>query len=236
MPMARIPSALAASDRHFYTGMAVAIALTTLAGFGPTFYLARLYEAPPLPLLLALHGTLFTGWILLLLTQASLVAARRLDWHRRLGVAGIVLAATMLPVGTLAAIASARRGLAPAGLDPLTFMAVPIAALALFAVFFGAAIACRRRPELHKRLVLLATISILTPAIARFGFVDHRPVIALGLTNLFVVAAILYDWRSRGRVAPVYLWGGLALVLSAPLRILIGKTSAWHALAGYLVG
>ena len=71
MPMARIPSALAASDRHFYTGMAVAIALTTLAGFGPTFYLARLYEAPPLPLLLALHGTLFTGWILLLLTQAA---------------------------------------------------------------------------------------------------------------------------------------------------------------------
>ena len=230
------PTALAALDRRFYVGMALAIVATVFAGFGPTFYLARFYDARPLPPLIVLHGLLFSGWILLLLAQASLVALKRTDWHRRLGFGGVALAATLLPVGALAAIASARRGFAPAGLDPLTFMAVPFGSLVLFAGFFAAAIASRHRPERHKRLALLATIAILTPAIARLGFVGQRPVVALALTNLFVVVAIVYDWRSRGRVQPVSLWGGAAILLSGPLRILIGRSGAWHALAAYLIG
>jgi hypothetical protein len=234
--VAAIPKSLPAQDRRFYLGMALAVTATAFAGFAPTFYLARFYAARPLPSLIVVHGVVFTAWIVLLLAQSSLVALRRVDWHRRLGVAGIALATAMLAVGALAAIASARRGFAPAGLDPLTFMAVPFGSLVLFAALFGAAVAYRRRPEFHKRLVLLATIAILTPAIARFGFVGQRPVIALGLTNLFVLAAIAYDWRSRGRVSPVYLWGGLAILLSAPLRILVGRSDAWHALAAYLIG
>jgi hypothetical protein len=230
------PWALIAGDRRFYVGMAVAVALTTFAGFGPTFYLARLYDAPSLAPLVVLHGALFTGWIVLLVTQAGLVAARRVGWHRRLGIIGVLLAAAMLPVGTLTAIAAARRGAAPNGLDPVTFMAVPFGSLALFTVFIGAAIAYRTSAELHKRLMVLATIAILTPAIGRLGFVGQRPVIALALTNLFVVVAIAYDWRSRGRVQPVYLWGGLAILLSGPLRILAGRSGAWHALAAYLIG
>lgn len=230
------PTALAALDRRFYAVMALAVAATAFAGFAPTFYLARFFGARPLPPLLVLHGLLFSGWILLLLAQVSLVALRRTDWHRRLGVGGVALAAALLPVGALAAIASARRGFAPAGVDPLTFMAVPFGSLVMFAGFFAAAVAYRRRPELHKRLVLLATIAILTPAIARLGFVGQRPVIALALTNLFVVVAVIYDWRSRGRVQPVYLWGGAVILLSGPLRFLIGRSGAWHALAAALIG
>jgi hypothetical protein len=232
----RIPIAAPVSDRRFYSGMAVAIALTAFAGFAPTFYLRSAFTALPLSPLIALHGTLFTGWILLLLAQASLVAARRVDWHRRLGLAGVVLAAAMLPVGSLAAIDSARGGVAHGGLDPLAFMAVPFGSLALFVACFGAALWQRRRPELHKRLVLLATIAILTPAIARLGFVGQRPVIALALTSLFVLAGIAYDYASRRHVHPAYLWGGLAILASGPLRILIGRSGAWHALAAFLVG
>jgi hypothetical protein len=229
------PKPLPARDRRFYLAMALAVGMTTFVGFGPTFYLGPIYDARPLPPLIVLHGVVFTAWIVLLLVQSSLVTLGRLHWHRRLGVAGAALASLMLVVGALAAIASARRGFAPNGLDPLTFMAVPFGSLALFAGFFGAAVAWRRRPELHKRLVLLATIAILTPAIARFGFVHQRPVIALALTNLFVLVAIAYDWRSRGRVAPAYLWGGLAIALSGPLRILIGRSGAWHAFGAYLI-
>ena len=236
MGVARLPTALVAMDRRFYVGMAIAVALTTFAGFAPTFYLARLYDAPPLAPLVVLHGSLFTGWIALLLTQAGLVAAHRVDWHRRLGVAGVGLATALLPVGALTAIAAARRGAAPDGLDPLTFMIVPLGSLVLFAAFFAAAVACRRRPELHKRLVLLATIGILTPAIGRLGFVAQRPVLALALTTLFVVAAIGYDYASRRRVHPLYLWGGLAILLSGPLRVLLGRTDLWRSFAAYLVG
>jgi hypothetical protein len=120
-------------------------------------------------------------------------------------------------------------------MDPVTFLAIPLGALAMFAGFFGAAIALRRRPAAHKRLMLLATISIITPAIARLWFVQGPP-IALGLTNLFVLVAIGHDWWRDRRVHPIYLWGGLVILLSGPLRIAIGSTDLWHAFARMQLG
>jgi hypothetical protein len=83
--------------------------------------------------------------------------------------------------------------------------------------------------------MLLATISIITPAIARFGFIGFRPQIALGLTGVFVLAAIMNDWRADRRVHPVYIWGGLLILVSGPLRIAIGRTEMWRAFARMLV-
>lgn len=222
--------------RRFYVALSLAIAATAFVGFAPTYYLGRWFAAVPLPPLVQLHGALFSAWVALLVVQATLVAADRRDWHRRLGGAGVALAAAMLVVGTLTAIASARRGFAPAGLEPLMFLVIPLGSLALFAGFFGAAVVLRRRPELHRRLVVLATISILTPAIARLWFVHQRPVIALALTNVFVLAAIAYEYRRRGSVHPLYLWGGLVVVASGPLRAALGRTVLWHQFAAYLVG
>jgi hypothetical protein len=223
-------------DRRFYVGLSLALAATAFVGFAPTYYLGRWFAALPLPPLVQLHGALFSAWLALLVGQATLIAAGRRDWHRGLGLAGVALAAAMLAVGTLTAIASARRGFAPAGLEPLMFLVIPLASLALFAGFFGAAVVLRRRPELHRRLVVLATISILTPAIARLWFVHQRPVIALALTNVFVLAAIGYEYRRRGRVHPLYLWGGLVIVVSGPLRAALGRTALWHQFAAWLVG
>ncbi len=223
-------------NRAFYVGMALALAITVAVGFGPTYFVRPLFHPTPLPRLAQVHGVLFVSWIVLLLAQTTLVAAHRTDLHRRFGVAGIVLGVAMLPAGALLALESARSGLSPGALDPVTFLAVPLGALAMFAAFLAAAIWTRRRPAFHKRLMLLATISIVTPAIARLWFVGQRPVIALALTNLFVVAAIVHDVRRDRRVHPVYIWGGLVLLLSGPVRIAIGRTSLWHSFAGWLIG
>jgi hypothetical protein len=147
----------------------------------------------------------------------------------------VVLAVTMIPAGTLLALDSARRGLSPGALDPITFLAVPLGALVMFAGFLAAALWTRRRPETHKRLMLLATVSIITPAIARLWFVGQRPVIALALTNLFVVAGITYDLIHRRQVHRVYIWGGLIILVSGPVRIAIGRTELWHSIARVLV-
>jgi hypothetical protein len=223
-------------DRAFHTVLAVAFLATTLAGFAPTYFLKQVYHTPALSPLLHVHGVVFTCWLLLLVIQSGLVASHRVDVHKRLGIAGALLAAAMIPLGVLVAIEAARRGAATPGLTPLTFMVFPIGAVVMFAGFIGAALWKRRKPEIHRRLMVLGTVSILTPAIARLPFAGHNPVFALLLSLLFVVAAMIHDWKTRRRVHPLYIWGGLIILLSGPGRSAIGQTAAWQAFAQMLVG
>jgi hypothetical protein len=230
------PPSPARHGRVFHTGMAVAFLVTVLAGFAPTYYLKPFQPSPPLTPLLHLHAVVFTAWLLLLITQSGLVAAHRVALHMRLGIAGAVLAAVMIPLGFMAAVEAARHGTARAGLDPLAFMVFPFGAVALFAGFIGAALWKRKQREIHRRLMLLGTISILTPAIVRLPFVGPNPLLALGLSLLFVFAGMIHDWKSRGRVHPLYVWGGLIIFLSGPVRFGLSQTEAWRAFARFLVG
>jgi hypothetical protein len=232
-----------AYDRVFYTGMAVAMALTVFAGFAPTYYLRGYFGAPltvsgsaTLSPLAHLHGVLFTAWVVLFLAQTWLVASRRLAVHRRLGAAGVVLAAAMVVVGISTAIRSAANGGAPDGVDLLVFLLIPIGDMVLFAGFVTAAVLKRRDREAHKRLMLLAYVSIITAAVARLpGVLPLGPLAFFGLAFLFVVAGIVYDRLSRGRIHPVYLWGGAVFLISVPARLAISGSAAWLALAERLV-
>jgi MFS family permease len=139
-------------DRRFFTGMAIAAAVSAFVGFYPTYYLKPFYGTPALPPLVHLHGILFTGWIILLITQTSLVAIRRTDLHRRLGVGGAALAGLMTVVGYFTAIGALHRGTMNA-----QFLVVPLASVVVFPVLVGAALMLRRKPEAHKRLIWIAT-------------------------------------------------------------------------------
>jgi hypothetical protein len=220
--------------RVFHTGMAIALLVTVVAGFAPTYFLRGLSDRPPLSPLFHVHGLVFTSWLLLLLTQTALVARHRVDWHRRLGIGGAVLAAVMVPLGIMAGIAGARHGTATGGLEPLVFLIFPVGQIVMFAGFMGAAVWKRRQPEIHKRLVLLSTVVVVTPAISRLPFVPN-PMISLLLSALFVVAGMVHDWRSRGRVHPIYIWGVVVIVLSGPVRFALGHTAAWQSFARFLV-
>jgi len=126
------------------------------------------YPAPPLPPLVHLHGALFTAWIILLLVQTSLVALKRTDLHRRLGVIGAVLAALMTIIMPIVAIAAVRRGAMTVG-----FLWVPMSSIVVFPALVGAALILRRRPEAHKRLMLIATAELLTVAVGRFPVIRN---------------------------------------------------------------
>ena len=227
-------------DRLFYGGMAAAMGLTVFAGFASSYYMQFFAGGPtvtltggPVTALVHVHGALFTAWVLFFVVQTALVASHRVVVHRRLGVAGAILAVTMVMVGTFIAIRTAVRGSAPPGMDPLAFLVIPLFDMVLFASFVGAALVLRRDKETHKRLMLLAYISIIVPAIARLPGV--LPLLgapgSFGLSLLFVVVAGVYDFLSRGRVHKVYLWGGALIVVSVPLRLFISGTDAWRALA-----
>lgn len=230
------PLSPARPRRIFYTGLALALLITAFAGFAPTYYLKGAYGTPVLTPLLHVHGVVFTGWLVLLVVQTGLVAAHRTDVHKRLGIAGAVLAALMIPLGVMVAVEGARRGVGPNGADPLAFMIFPIGAVVMFAGFVGTALWKRRQPEIHRRLIILGTVSIMTPAIARLSFVGKNAVLALALSLLFIVAGMIHDWKTRGRVHHIYIWGAPLIFLSGPLRATLGQTAAWQAFARFLVG
>jgi hypothetical protein len=223
--------------RRFYVGMAIAIAITVFAGFSRTYFLKAYYGTPELSRLLHLHGLVFTTWVLFFLVQTTLVAAGKTYLHRRMGVAGAVLAALVVVLGTTTAILRVKGGAAPIpGVSGLSFLAVPLFDMLVFAILVGSALYFRRRLEVHKRLMTLGMIALTSAPIARLHFplLPPGPPTFFGLTDLFIVAMLIHDLVTRRRIHPATIWGGLLLVASQPLRLMISGTSAWLAFAGWL--
>jgi hypothetical protein len=232
-----------ARDRRFFTGMALAILLAVFVGFAPSFYLKVIFGAPGvsgapiLSPLMHVHGFVFTCWILVFLVQTRLIAGRRLAVHRRLGYAAAGLAVAMIVLGVMAAVDAGRRGAAPpGGPPPLAFMIVPFTDMVIFTILVGSGMWFRHRGDIHKRLMLVSTIALITAPIARWpGVLAGGPLLFFALTDLFVVVAMVYDRMTRGRVHPAYWWGGGGLLGSQAGRLALSGTSAWLAFATWLV-
>ena len=223
--------------RRFYVGMAIAIVLTVFVGFARSYYLKSWYGTRELNGLQHFHGAVFTTWTLFFLSQTLLVARGRTYLHRRMGVAGAVLAAVVVIVGVTVAIARARTGISPIpGVPALSFLAIPLFDMVVFAILVSAAVYFRRRLEAHKRLMTLAMITLLAAPIARMRFLPlpPGPPTFFALADLFIVALLVYDLTTRKKVHPATIWGGLLIVASQPLRLMIAGTPAWLGFAGWL--
>jgi hypothetical protein len=238
----------------FYVTMAVIFIAIAFGGFFGTYWLQigrGTFNGPPL---LHLHGLLFSLWTLFFFSQATLMANRKSRQHRASGLLGISLATAMLFTGLAVAIEGLRNRVdAGYGEAARAFVITPVSAILLFAGLVAAAIVNIRRPEWHKRFMLVATASILQAPIARFFFLAATgggpgvrpglgppPPIERGLgagllVASLVVAAMVYDWRSRGRVHPAYWWGFGALMAVQLSRPLIGHTDAWYRFTDFLL-
>lgn len=237
---ARSPSRTRRTGTRLYAWMALAAALITFAGFARTFYLRGSFGAPPLSNLLVVHGIVMTSWFVLFFTQVGLVGMGRTDLHRRLGVFGMMVAVLVLCVGIIAAIDAGRRGVSPPpGLaTPLEFMAVPLFDMPVFATLAGIAFWQRRRPDIHRRLMVLATLGMLTPAISRIPlpFIrDGGPPVFFGLAILLVLACVAIDTVRNRELHRAFAWGALLVIIMLPLRLVIASTDAWTRFAGWLI-
>jgi hypothetical protein len=226
-------------DRRLYLWVAVVFPLVVLAGFARTYYLKGFFDTPPIPgLLVHIHGIVMTSWVVLFVTQIVLVANRRTKLHQRLGVWGAILALLVFCVGILTAIAGAARGSTP-GPPALQFLVVPIFDMVVFAILVGAALYYRRRLEMHKRLMLLASLSLLSAAFARIPLdfvLTGGPLAFFGLTDLFVIVCVAADTIRNRRLHPAFVWGTLLIICSQPLRIMLSGTNLWNTFASWLVG
>ena len=226
------------SDRIFYTGVGLAIAATVFWGFAPTFYLSHWLQSPPgtpeIGLLLSAHGAVFSAWVALMVIQPLLIARRDIPLHRTLGLFGIGIAIAMTLLGNAAAIVAMNSGFQGLG-DPLVFYAIPFFAINVFALTVWFAFRWRHFAETHKRLILLANCSLLGAAIARIplGAIQAgAPFTFIFGPDLIILAGMVYDWRSRGRVHRVWSVGGALVVASQALMMAVMGTGWWHGFAG----
>lgn len=229
-------SAAPGRGRLFYISGAVIALLIVFAGFAKTYYMKTVFGTPEIRPLVHLHGLVMTLWFTLFIVQSWLVASRRIQLHKRLGIFGALLAVTLVVVGIITAISAAKLGHTP-GPPPLIFLVVPLGDMLLFSILVTAGLSLRKRRESHRRLMLLATLGILTAAIARIplAFIHNGGLLMyFGLTDLVVVAFVTYDtWKSR-RLHPAFGWGALLILASCPLRLALASTHAWMQFATWV--
>jgi hypothetical protein len=244
---------LAGSDKPgFYVTMAATYAAIAIVGFAPTYWVPLLRGTLDVAPILHLHALFFYGWIALFFVQTRLAAAGRIVRHREFGVAGVALATGMCFAGFAAAVHSVRLHSAQGFPEAArAFSVVPLTGIALFAVLVTLALLNVKHPAVHKRLLLVATASILQAAFGRWFALFLAPPVAAGqhappppiavtimpglLCDLLIVAAMIHDRRVNGRVHPVYWSAGAVLLAVQLLRFPIGPSPAWTATVNFLV-
>lgn len=221
-------------DHLFFATMALIMLVMTVVGFGPTYYFAGVFRAPLPSTIIHIHGAVFSLWILLLVTQTSLVSAGRADIHRRLGIAGFVLACAMVVLGTMAATDSLVHERGPAGRDTQFFYIVPMSNMVIFAVLMFFAFRNRFTPAAHKRIIYVATASLLLAAVARWPIVNRNLMLGSFIIYSLLLIMMAYDYWALRKVHRATLWASVFVVLVFVARIPIGKSAAWHSFAAWV--
>jgi len=231
-------------DRRLYLGASLIFFALVFWTFARTFYLKLFFGTPPLSALLHIHGAVMTGWVVLLVVQTSLIASRRVRWHRRVGIFGAVWAALVVVLGsatTLHAAAREVRGHTDFAAAQVIITSLDLLQMLFFAGFVAIAIWQRHRPDYHKRLMLLTIACMLPDALARLpisvmsGSEDLKnQVIMLGLDG-FIVICVGLDTLWHRRLHPVFAWGALLFVGVFHLALYVTQTPAWITFGESLV-
>jgi hypothetical protein len=217
-----------AARSPFYVAVSLLIVATVVAGFAPSF-IRIATDDRPFPLIMHLHAAVYLGWLALLVCQTVLAARGKIAAHRLVGRFGIGYAALVWVLGLIVSFVAPAAHVRAGEWDlqrAVTFMPIPLGDMLLFGGFFVAAIAFRQRPEIHKRLVLLACVAIMFAGAFRLSYVLSQPA-QFVVWYLPVVAGMIYDRVKLGRVHPVY-WLGAVIMGVALLRIPFGSTAFWQ--------
>lgn len=209
-------------DRYFYFTMSLVIAAVVIYGFSHTVNENLIHPAYPRPFVLYFHAAIFTGWVVLLITQSTLIRTRNLRLHRKLGLCALALAIALPIIGIATGVEMARFNTLHGSTDAAEFLIVP----------------WRRRPEYHRRLMFLATSALTIAAFNRFptaivpvnwGYAGVDALILLGVgRDLFVTK----------RIHPVYLYGLRLMIVGQVLTmyIYLAKQPEWMMIARRIIG
>lgn len=231
------------SDRPYAAVLVTAILLVVLVGFSRSFFLMPLFRTEPdwaaKEPIFFLHGAVFSCWFVLLAYQTFLIRQRSLRLHRRIGYWGAGLGVGIVVLGTYAALEAANRagGFIGVPFTPQQFLPVPLIGVLLFAIFLTLAVINRHKPASHKRLILLASISLLGAPIARIPLM--MPMLPFWIDAIvysgFAIAMGYWDFATRGKLSRETMFGGPAIVVLNLAAIPIGSTATWQHFALWLM-
>jgi hypothetical protein len=193
------------ASRWFFSIASSLLLAGVLVGFAKTFFLRSQFNVPPIPPYLYVHGVVLTTWFALVVVQTCLVAARRTDLHRRLGIVAIVVAVLVVLMSAFVVVHAAQRA---KGISPLLRIEIvgDLLSLVWFAGFVAAGVYFRRRPDVHKRFMLASCFTIYGPVFARFQLVYGLPVAPPAVIPLGLVALGTYDLVVAGRLHRASVW------------------------------
>lgn len=223
-----IPRTRTAARSTFYVAAALLIVAIVLAGFAPSF--ADMAGGAPRPWIFHLHGVVYLGWLALLVGQAMLAARGRIGLHRKIGAFGVGYGVLVWVIGLIMTFYAPTVHLRGGEWDmetATTFLALPLGDMVLFGGFFAAAVGYRHKPDIHKRLILLASVAIMFAGAYRLSYAVSMPV-QLFLWYSPILAGMVYDRIKIGRVHGVYWIGGVAMAV-ALARIPFSETELWQS-------
>jgi hypothetical protein len=225
------------TDDIYFTTMSVVMLGIVVVGFGPTYFYKGAVLAPLPSPLVHIHGAAFTCWIVLFIVQNLLVASHNVRLHRKLGYAGAVLAGCMVVLGVMVDNAAIRRDGVPSIFTTPQFILINDLGVALFGTLVACAVWQRRNSPVHKRLMLIATIGIMPPAITRYAvFVAHQPLIAPAVLYTLLLSVIAFDIATRRRPYAVTILAALATAAVFPLSKALSYTPFMQRLAAGIQG
>lgn len=241
--IASVRPAVRTGSRYFYFQMALVCVAVAFLGFLPTYWVPMAQGTASFDPVVHLHGMIFFSWTIFFAFQSWIAATGQVARHRLVGLIGVSLATTMVIFGVLVGIHLMHR-MAASGQPEIgiQFAIVPFTDILCFAMLVVAAFSKITQSEWHKRLMLLAGISILGAPVFRWvvalAHAEH-PTIAMALEAQMVViliclVPILRDWRLFGRIHPAYVWGIANIVFSRVAQGTLGQTDAWHGIARWV--
>jgi hypothetical protein len=232
---ARAVRSARADEHRYFLGAALILTFLVLWAFG--FEYRDLMHPSQFTVLVQVHGLVMFAWVGLFLTQVALIVWHRPQWHRRLGVVGMVVALLVVALGVPTSIVASRLGgdHLPPGVPPAVFLAIALTDLAAFALLVGSGLALRRRPDFHKRLMLLSNFPPLIAALARLAGFLHLGIGITPLRNLLLLAFILIDTARTRRLHPALVAGAACLIAADAVANALVGTAVWAGIARALI-
>lgn len=229
------------TERYFYFCMSLLIAVTVVYGFSQTVGQNLFNPAPPRPVLLFLHGAVFSGWVVFFIFQSALVRTHHVSWHRRTGWFGAGLGALIPVLGVVISVVMARFDvfqLHQPRDQRAPFTLIPLFDMVCFTSTFWLAVLWRKRSEYHRRLVFIASCSLTAAAFFRFPEALHSHIYFYAGVDALIFLGVIRDLVVNRRVHAVYLWALPAFALGQYLVMHTISTGAqwWLKIADAIVG
>lgn len=226
------------SDRSLFLAAAIGFPLIVFIGYFKTYYFSSFFDVKPLAnALVHAHGIVMSLWVIYFTAQTVLIRSKNIRLHMTLGMAGIALAALVVVVGLATAYdAHIVRAAAPPGLNPHSFLIVPVVDMLLFVIFFGGAIYFRKRPAEHKTLMLMTAINFVGAAVARIPFFPQNLILlfVIGIPVLLSIFCLIWFTVKYRKLNKIFAAAVFLFIVSIPLRIVFANTAIWLDFIGWL--